>query len=268
MNRWFCAVIVVAGLLYCSSVFAGQPKTNEELFDEGVAALEQTDHERAVAVFESLADRGYRHPDVSYNRAMAYLARVRAKQGRPGDLGRAAAGFEEVLLLRPSDESAQHALEVVRAEVARLTPKSNRSDVVVNPSLDRIIVGLLSESVWAWGAIVGSGLLSVGLVLRRRRIAAMHLAGVIAISVGAVVMVVFGVSAGWSRYLRETTVPAVVVGTDVRFVDDRGVVITRELPIPEAARVEVLERRGGLSRVRYGQREGWVHGGGLWELGS
>ena len=58
---------------------------------------------KAIDDLEHLADRGFVHPDASYDRGVAYVMRVRGGAERPGDLGRAAAGFEEALLLRPHD---------------------------------------------------------------------------------------------------------------------------------------------------------------------
>lgn len=46
-----------------------------------------------IETYESFADEGGVHPDVSYNRGLAYLTRVQSGQPNPGDLGRAAAGF-------------------------------------------------------------------------------------------------------------------------------------------------------------------------------
>ena len=272
MKGWCSATSVIAALiavtLFCATAAADEPKSPEELFQEGVAALLRGDHGRSVAVFEALADRGVVHPDVSYNRGMAYLARVRAKQGQPGDLGRAAAGFEEALIMRSGDEGALRALDVVRAEVARTGPKTSRSDVNVSPSLDRIIVGLTSESIWAWCAVAGSLLLSIGLVLRRRKAGAAHLVGAMAVPMGLLGLLLFGSAAGWSRHLRQTTRPAVVVVGEARVLDEHGSALPREQPIPEAARVEVLERRNELAKIRYGQREGWTHRASLRELGG
>jgi len=266
MKRWLWIQLVLLSVLVCSPSAAAEQTSSDKLFEEGVQALEREDYGRAVLLFEALADRGVTHPDVSYNRGLAYFARVMAKQGRPGDLGRAAAGFEEALLARASDEGAARALDAVRAEVARTTPKANRSDVDVSPSLDRLIVGLLPEGVWAWGALIGSLMLSVGLVLRRRKAGAGYLAGMIAAPVGALAMVLFGLSTGWSWYLRQTTVPAVVVVAEARMLDENGTALPSQAPIPEAARVDVLGRKVGLAKIRYGQREGWTHAASLREL--
>jgi hypothetical protein len=266
MKSWSFTATLLVGLVLCGLATADEPASSETLFEEGVQALSRGDHGRAIAVFEALADRGFTHPDVSYNRGMAYLARVRAKQGRPGDLGRAAAGFEEAILSRPNDEGASHAVDLVRAEVARTGKRSGRSEVEVSPSLDRIIAGLAPEAVWAWAALVASLTLSVGIVLRRRKAGAAHLAGTIAVPIGLLGLLLFASLAAWSRHVRQTTSPAVVVVGEARILDEHGSALPREDPIPEAARVDVLERRSGLARVRHGQREGWTHATSLREL--
>src|SRR4051794_40162999 len=71
------------------------------LFAEGVAALERGAVTEAVDRFELLADRGFVHPDASFDRAAAYVERARSAQAQPGDLGRAAAALAEVLELAP-----------------------------------------------------------------------------------------------------------------------------------------------------------------------
>jgi hypothetical protein len=49
----------------------------------------------------------------------------------------------------------------------------------------------------------------------------------------------------------------VVVAPEVRLTDDQGHALGGD-PVPEAASVEVGERRGALAHVRWGASEGWV----------
>lgn len=257
-------------------------------FEQGVADLKRGDYNRAIEVFEALADRGEVHPDASYNRALAYLGRVRAGAERPGDLGRAAAGFEETLLLRPDDPDAELALESVRAEVARRRARGGADvEVEARPSLDRALIGLAPERTWAGLAILASVVLTMGLVARalsRRRalhaeaagapksgeggparVDAMHLVGMIAVPIGALLLVLFtGLVAG-AQHLRKTTQDGVVVVREVRLTDERGAVLAGA-PIPEGARVELSEQRGGLVRVRRGTSTGWASLGGVRRL--
>src|SRR5258707_295149 len=98
---------------------AASDETTESLFHKGVDALKGGSLNEAVELFEALADRGFVHPDASFDRSLSYLGRVKAGVERPGDLGRAAAALEETLLFRPDDREAESALELVRAEAAR-----------------------------------------------------------------------------------------------------------------------------------------------------
>ena len=256
-----CVLIAVTALCVAPSAWAQE--SEQELFDKGVAALGEGSYERAIAVFEALADRGFAHPDAAYNRGLAYLARVRAHAEHPGDLGRSAAGFEECLQQRPSDADAELAADLVRAEVARRRAVRGGPAVVqARPSIDRAIVGLAPERIWALCAMVASLLLAAGLLLRRFSRPAPRLAALIAVPIGAIGLLVFGVVTLTARHLRHTTTAAVVVTPEVRLLDERGVALNSE-PVPEAARVEVIERRGALSRIRYGSGEGWAGSSGL-----
>src|SRR5207245_2956675 len=69
------------------------PEPPETLFKKGVAALREGAVNDAVDTFETLADRGFVHPDASFDRSLSYLGRVKAGVERPGDLGRAAAAL-------------------------------------------------------------------------------------------------------------------------------------------------------------------------------
>jgi len=231
----------------------------EHLFSEGVAALQKGDFPTAIDAFEALADRGVVHPDASYNRALAYIGRAKSSAERPGDLGRAAAALEETLQNRPDDEDAKLALEVVRAEVAKKRARRGaEAEVEARPTLDRAVLGLASERTWAILAAFGSTLLTLGLALRRaQRESPAHLAGTIAVPVGAVALLLFGGLAWGARQLRTTTEPAVVVASEARLTDERGIPVG-QASIPEAAKVEVHERRGALVFVRWGSTTGWI----------
>lgn len=264
MNRVVPVSLVFLLALWTAAATAEE--SNQALFERGVTSLEKGDYASAITVYETLADRGFVHPDVSYNRGMAYLARVRAKQHRPGDLGRAAAGFEEALSLRPGDEEARVAVELVRAEVARRGAAGGGLEMEVRPSLDRMIVGLAPEGLWAWLALLSSVTFAAGLVLRRARAGAAHISGVLATPLGLAGLLLFAGLAGWARHVRVTHHPGVVVAPEARVLDEEGTALPAENPIPEAARVDILDRRGALVKVRHGQREGWTHAGGLREL--
>jgi hypothetical protein len=240
-------------------------ETPEALFQQAVAALRRGSVNEAVETFEALADRGFVDPDVSFDRSLSYLGRVRAGVEQPGDLGRAAAGLEETLLLRPDDREAEVALDLVRAEVARRRARGGASaDVESRPTMERAIVGIASEWTWSVLAGVSSLLLTAGLALRviasSRDEAArgsLHLTSAIAIPLGALCLVAFALLSAGARHLRLTTREGVVVSPEAHLVTEKGV-LTSKGSIPEAARVEIGEQRGGLVHVRWGAVEGWT----------
>ena len=250
----------------------------EQLFDQGVAALNAGANDEAIQDFEALADRGFSHPDVSYDRALAYVGRVRAGNEHPGDLGRAAASLEEALVYRPDDRDAEAALDLVRAEVARRRARSaGTADIDARPTLERAIVGIVSEQTWSILAMASSLLFTLGLVLRFRLGSSparsaddseavrpevhhdrpLHVAAAVAVPVGALLLVIFSLLAWGARHLRLTSDLGVVVVPEAHLVTDRGA-LTSAPPIPEAARVELGEQRGSLVEVRWGAEQGYT----------
>jgi hypothetical protein len=230
----------------------------EELFAKGVAALDKGAYQEAIDDFESLSDRGFVHPDASFDRGLAYLGRVRADAGRPGDLGRAAAAFEEAVRLRPDDEGAARELDVVRREVTRRRSKHGRDDAGdARPSVDRALVGLLSEATWAALAIGASFALVLGLVLRKAPRGAAHVAGSVIAPAAIAALVILTPLAVEARWLADNTRPGVVVAPEVGLVDARGAPLGGP-PVPEAASVELGARDGTLVHARWGSRDGWL----------
>jgi tetratricopeptide (TPR) repeat protein len=245
------AVAVILAL-----VAAAQDAEASDYFRAGAAALSLGKFEEAIALLEAYADHEAPHPDASYNRGAAYVLRVRSGAGRHGDLGCAAAAFEEALLLRPSDGEARHALELVRAEVARRRMRKSTSVEVATPSIDRVLVGLCAPRSWAIGAIMASWLFAVGLLLRRRRGSA-HLAGTLLTPIAAVLFACLLPIAWWSERLDRTTRPAVLVTKEAQLMDENGNALGGD-PITEATHLELGAIRGNLVHVRYGTREGWL----------
>lgn len=241
-------------------------------FREAVQAIEQGAYGDAIDRLELMADRGVVHPDVSFNRAVAYLGRARSTQKKAGDLGRAAAGFAETLELRSNDAEAERALEAVRSELSRAQARKGGAPLFARPRLARALVGLAPESVWGGLAVVGSFVLSLGLVLRLlvRRAGAV-VPGSLAIGIGSLLLLVGGALTAGARSFRKTSTPAVVVASEARLLDEAG----RPLPVtrsgegsvaPEGAELHVLEHQGGLARIEWGGTIAWVVRGQLREL--
>jgi hypothetical protein len=244
--------------------------TESAEFAEALAAIEDGAFNDAIDRLELLGDRGFVHPDASFNRGVAYLGRARSTQRQAGDLGRAAAGFAESLALRPADAEAERALESVRSEIARARARSGGTPLVARPRLLRAIVGLAPEAVWGVLAALGSFALAWGLVLRllvKRPGSAVP--GALSIGIGLLVFGVSGSLAAGARHFRRTSALAVVVVPEARLLDESG----RPLPqtaessvAPEGAEVYALEQRGGLTRIEWGSTEAWVVAGQVREL--
>jgi hypothetical protein len=253
--------IALASVIVCLSemanVSAAEGPSSEALFREGNEALAKGEYATAIDRFEALADMGFVHPDASYDRGLAYVARVRAGADRPGDLGRAAAAFEETLLLRPGDSDADHALDIVRAEVTRRRARRGKDASTVRPTLDRVVTGLATERTWSLLALVSSLLFATGLFLRRRSSGPLSVAGRILAPTSLVLFCVFLPLTLGARRLRETTRAAVIVVPEVHLVDESGTALGGE-PIPEAHAVEASEVRGALVHVRWGSTEGYI----------
>ena len=244
------------------------PSESERDFAAASEALKRGAYTEAIDRLELLADRGFVHPDASFNRAVAYVERARSGAASPGDLGRAAAALSEVLLLRPSDEQAELGLSRIRAEISRRHAREGVAPVMARDSLGRAATALFDENVWACLALVGSLLLTVGLALRRfvQRTSA-GLAGAIGIGVGAFMLLAGAALTAGARHFRLTSSPAVIVADEARLLDETGKPLPQKrgsaesMSVPEGASVYVLERRPTLYRVAWGSSEGWLSPG-------
>jgi len=252
----------------------GEASADEDapaLLASGVAALSQGHADDAIASMEALADLGIADPVASYDRGLAYASRVRVGGEVPGDLGRAVHGFEEARDLSHSRalvEDASRALGIVRGEIVRRRLHAGEA-IETDPgrSLVRTITGLLGEDTWALGAAGASLVLGLSLFIhwlagtRRIRIAANIASGVAMPSL--LVAMLMTLAARHDRlHLRE----AIVVATSARLADERGIALSRSVQLPEGARVELVEQRSAVTRVRFGRVDGWVPSNSLREL--
>jgi hypothetical protein len=269
--------LLLLTLLFSLCTLSAQAAPSESQRDFALAsqALERGAHTEAIDTLELLADRGFVHPDASFNRAVAYVERARSSAAAPGDLGRAAAALSEVLVLRPEDDVAETALAKIRSEIARRHAQEGVAPVMAKASLARAATSLVSENTWASVALCGSLLLTLGLALRRfvARTGA-RLAGAIGIGLGAVLLASgAGMTAG-ARHFRQTSSPAVIVASEARLLDESGKPLPQKrgaadsVTVPEGASVYVLERRPTLYRVEWGSGEGWVTPGQVRILAS
>lgn len=256
---WTARGWIALGFLTVSWFALAQPAKpgQQSYFNDATQALNEGRYEDAINHLEARADREAPHPDASYNRGIAYLMRVRAGSETSGDLGRAAAAFEEALALRPSDLESKQALELIRAEVARRRSRRGQSVVVASPSLDRVVVDLLSARSFNILAIGASLLLAIGLVLRKRNDSRQQLAGSLLSPLAALALAGLVPLSIHATHLARTTGKGVIVVREAFLVDENGRPLGGD-PVTEATRVEVGAQRGALVQVRYGKRDGWV----------
>jgi hypothetical protein len=230
------------------------------LFTQGALALKDGRVADAIGSFEALADRGVVDPVASYDRGLAYATRVHIGAEVPGDLGRAAQGFEEARDLSRDArlaEDASRALTVVRSEVARRRTRAGQP-VEVDPgrSLGRTVAGLLDENTWAGSAVAASAILSLALFMHwLARVPRVRVASAVAAGVAGPVLVVSLAMTLAARHDRLGLREAVVVTPSARPIDDRGIAVSGATPLPEGARVEIVDARGASTRVRFGSIE-------------
>ena len=248
---------VVLSLSLASVSLAQSADEAVDHFGLGAEALAGGRFDEAIKQLEAHADRASPHPDASFNRGLAYVMRVRNSAEKAGDLGRAAAAFEEALAMRPDDADAEQALRLVQGEVARRRARRGQDAVLARPTLDRVVIRLASERSWGIAAVIASLLLSVGMVLRKRPAGPSHLAGVLLTPASALALLLLLPLYVGARQLRLHSQPAVLVVREAHLTDETGAATGGD-PIPEAAKVEVTERRGRLLQVRYGSVEGWL----------
>jgi hypothetical protein len=267
-------LVIVAGLVVTSvsgaeSVASSKVDGSTE-FGQAAEAIQKEAYGEAIDRLELLGDRGFVHPDASFNRAVAYLGRARSPQREAGDLGRAAQALCETLSLRPNDRAADTLLDAVRAEIGRKRARTGGANLVARPRLARAITGLLPEEAWGVLALLGSLSLAVGVALRFR-VRDHGVPAALAIGIGSLFLFLGGTLGFTARQFRRSSVPAVVVVEEARLLDESGRPLQTRVAegnvVPEGADVVLLERHGGLARIEWGSSEGWVVGGQVRECG-
>ena len=237
--------------------------SDDALFAAATLALHEGRPSDAIADLEALGDRGVIDPAVSLDRGLAYAERIRAGGEQPGDLGRAAQGFEEARDLSSDatlTDDAARALALVRAEVARRRAHAGEPAALdQGASLGHTIVHLLAENTWAVMAAIASGLFAAGLFVRRiadaRRA---RIGATLVCSVAAPLLVLTALAAVVARDDRLHLREGVIVTAAARPSDERGIVRPGASTLPEAARVQVVESKAGWTRVRWGSLDAWV----------
>jgi len=259
--RLVTASTAVGAVLACASANAddGPPA----LFRDAVAELAAERPSEAIAKLESLGDHGVVDAVVSYDRGLAYAARVRAGAAQEGDLGRAAHAFEEAReLTRDANlaRDATMALGIVRAEIAkRRAREGDPAPLDHGVSLGRSIVGLVHENAWAALAILCAIVLSFAIVVRARAAAGRaKVAATTTAAVSATLLGLSGLLAFAARDARLHLREGVVVAPSARLLDDRHIAKGALSPVPEGARVRILDESGGYSRIALSTEDGYL----------
>lgn len=233
-------------------------ESDDVVFAAGVQALADERPNDAIGAFEILADRGRIDPVLSYDRGLAYAARVRAGAESPGDLGKAAHGFEEAIAL--SDDAAltsdaTHALEQIRTEVGRRRAREGTAvELDTRRPLWRSLSHSLPENAWSAIAIAAAVLLAIALAVRWRSSAGEQLLRARAaanVGIGALVpaLVLSAALSATARSDRLNLREAIVVAPSARLADDRGIALAGSSPLPEGARVELVGPPGSLAAL-------------------
>jgi hypothetical protein len=244
----------------------GEETDPTALFKAATDALASDRPTEAIAKLEALGDRGIVDAVVSYDRGLAYAARVRAGAEQPGDLGRSAHGFEEARELSHDDalvSNATTALAEVRAEVSRRRSRAGDPiEIESGVSLGRSIVKLLPENVWAVLAAICSLALSAGIVLRgRAQQKRLRVAGSTTCAIAGGLLVVLAVVLSSARDTRRHVREAVVIAPNPRLLDEKHVALMSVAPLPEGARVELLDEGADFAHVLSGRAAGWLPSG-------
>jgi hypothetical protein len=257
----------LALLLHATSALADDSRTS---FERGRKALADGRFNEAIAELERLSDLGQRDANASFNRGLAYLARAESGSPREGDLGQAAAGFQESRVLGDGAEQTERALENVRRAISRRRAARGLDPVVVRPALDRALLELLPESLWATFALIASVALGVGLWLRgAERPSPRALTGQVLSYAGGLLLVATALVSFFTARLRTAEREAVVVATEAPILDASGArrksraLDIDSSAIPEGASVFVSEQHGHLVRVHWGSTQAWIELGRL-----
>lgn len=267
MMRASAAVLAFGALVAAQSAFAmpaaAPDGDSPGLFASGARALREGRAGDAVDAFEALADRGVVDAAASYDRGLAYAMRVRIGSEEPGDLGRAAQGFEEARTLSRDSrlvDDATRALTAVRSEVARRRLRAGEpADVESGRTLARALAAIVSEDFWAALCVVASLVSAAGLFARwLARSTRLRVAGGIGAGVAAPALALAIAMTLAARRDRRELREAVVVSPSARPTDDRGLTIPGATSLPEGALVEVIDERGETVRVRFGGTDEWV----------
>jgi ElaB/YqjD/DUF883 family membrane-anchored ribosome-binding protein len=274
VSRWAAGLVACAALAAplarAASTGEGPAVSAEDLARVG-ASLERGAFTEAITQLELWSDQGVLHPDLSFDRGVAYLGRAESPARRRADFGQAIAAFEEAASLDPSDEEASLIVERIRTSLSERRAKRANDGVVARPRLMRALLDLVGENAWAGLGLVGALALTLGLAVRLWAQAhRARLAGGIASVVGLACAALGASMAFAGHRLRVQAAPAVVIVEEARLQDAeghpfsgaRGASTLGEASdrVPEGTLVHISASRGALVQIEWGDSEAWLDG--------
>lgn len=257
MIRYLFRITLLASLFCCHA--SAEPQDSlEARFASGVQALQEEQLSAAIRDLEYWADRGQHHPDVSYNRGLAYLRRADSPARQAGDLGQAIAAFTETLSLTPQDQEATWGLEEARLQIARRRASRTGEAALNTEPLSARVLQSFSPALLFGLQVLGSLLLCVGLLCSFKKNApALRITAWI-LSVGGLLI---GGTSSLLQHLRDEQLlgaRAVVIAERSTAFDASGRPLRGAPALFEGQLVQVREIQGGLARLVTEQEDLWV----------
>lgn len=242
-------LLLRAVLLLSSSLFAASAlATNGEPLAAIADAIEEGRHDSAIEQSERLADQGVVHPDLSFNRGLAYLHRARSPGAEAGDYGQAIAGFREALLLQAEDPGAARGLEEARVAVSRRSTRQ-QGDAPETIGLGHRLLFSLHMGIVGTIAALGSLVLSVGLLLSMAPRLRVSLLWKVMAGVGALLLVPSATLYFLAANERQHLDHAILIRERATLVDAGGKPVHGMAPLIEGTEVLTKESTGGLVQV-------------------
>ena len=250
MRRLFLVMLMAACFVIPTAATA---QSLSALFQEANNAFWNGEYNDALATYQKLEKLGVKDPVLFYNIGTAH--------GRLGELGQAVLYYEKALKLDPGQDDARHNLDVIREFIARRASEGGRdADLVPAAGPWRAMLDRFSAIGAAVTFIIFH--LALFLVLGIRRFVYQEMPR-LSLGVVAGVLLILTVATGTvavGKWYHDTHVKEAIVlengAVDVMEGPGSGV---KRFAIEEGSRVEVLDTRGGWSRLLDGEgRDGWV----------
>ncbi len=217
----------------------GAPPTLKSILKESSQFISEGHPESAIRQLEAAADRGLHHPDLSFNRGLAYQRRAQSADFHQGDWGQAIAGFAETLQLRPHDAEAEKAILGSQLQVA----KKSKNDPLASNAAS---LGLIERALLALnpfylllGAALGSLVFSLGQVVRWSNDEHKRLIGGLTLAIGALVLVTSAGLAGARALVFSDTQLAITISPKTPLLDGYGRSIEGTQPLTEGTILHV-----------------------------